>query len=184
MKLHSSVLAVALLAAMPLGASAQVNAQAGGAPPPELRAKIDQARGEAKTAAFNGLSPDHRAKVQAIVDQINAGKLTDLRAAVQQIDGILTPDEAKAVLGERDKMMAAIHGAMPQNQGAPGAGPGPGGPGAATGGEHQGPPGGMMRNRNDAGRVLLQLSVSRETMRALRQKQEQSQPQTQPQNPG
>jgi hypothetical protein len=42
----------------------------------------------------------------------------------------------------------------------------------------------MMRNRNDAGRVLLQLSVSRETMRALRQKQEQSQPQTQPQNPG
>jgi hypothetical protein len=179
MKLHSPLLAMALLAAVPLGASAQVNAQGGGPPPPEVRAKIDQARGEAKTAAFNDLSPDHRAKVQAIVDEVNSGKLTDLRAAVAQIDGILTPEEAKAVLGERDKMMAAVHAAIPHNEGAPGASPGPGGPA----GEHQGASSGMMRNRNDAGRAVLQLSLSRETMRALRQKQQQAQPQTQPQNP-
>jgi hypothetical protein len=170
MKLPLSVLALAVAMAMPLTACAQVNAQSGG-PSPEFRAKMEQVRSDSKTAAFNDLSPDHRAKVQAIVDQINAGKLTDIRGAVQQVDAILTPDESKAVLAERDKMMTAMHAAM-QSEGAPA-------PAASGQGEHRGGPGGgMMRGKPDAGRVLLQLSVSRETMRALRSKQ-----QGQPQNP-
>jgi hypothetical protein len=148
---------------MPLTACAQVNAQSGG-PSPEFRAKMEQVRNDTKTAAFNDLNPDHRARVQAIVDQINAGKLTDIRGAVQQVDAILTPDESKAVLAERDKMMTAMHDAM-QAQGGTA-------PASGQGDHRGGPGGGMMRGKPDAGRVLLQLSVSRETMRALRSKQQ------------
>jgi hypothetical protein len=77
-----------------------------------------------------------------------------VRAAVQQIDAALTPDESKAVLGERDKMIAAIKANMPAGQTGPGA----------NGGQH-----GAMGRGNDAGRFLLQVGVSREKMRQLRQ---------------
>ncbi|HYZ14873.1 MAG TPA: hypothetical protein VE591_00675 [Candidatus Acidoferrum sp.] len=167
MKLSLSVLALAMAAAMPLAASAQANPPSNDGPPPEVRAKMQQARDGARTAAMNDLSPDHRAKVQAIVDKANdAQSMSDLVAAAKQIDTVLTPDEAKAVLGERDKMMQTMRANMPQGAG-PG-GPPPGGPGG---------PGGRGRGgmRNDAGRVLLQLSVSREKMRALREKQQQEQ---------
>ena len=99
--------------------------------------------------------PADRAKVQSIIDQVNNGQQTDVRAAVQQIDAALTPDESKAVLGERDKMIAAIKANMPAGQT---------GPGANGGGQH-----GTMGRGNDAGRFLLQVGVSREKMRQLRQ---------------
>jgi len=161
MKLSLPVLAAVLAAGLPLSACAQQsNAQENGppGPPPEVRAQMQKARDDAKTAAFNDLSAADRAKVQSVIDQLNNGQLTDLRAAAQQIDAALTPAEQKAVLGERDKMMQTMRANMPA--GAPG-GPPPEG----RGGERRG------AMRNDAGFFLLQVSVSREKMRELHQKQ-------------
>jgi hypothetical protein len=170
MKLSLSVLALAMAAAIPLTTCAQVSAQSNDGPPPEARAQMQQARDNARSAAMNDLRPDHRAKVQAILDKANnAQSMTELVDAAKQIDGVLTPDESKAVLGERDKMMQTVHANMPQGE-APGAGQG--GQGGPRNGDHGGQGGGM---RNDAGRVLLQLSLSREKMRALREKQQQQQ---------
>ncbi len=164
MKLSPALLALALAATMPLSACAQsAQAQSQDGPPPEVRAQMQQARDSAKTAAFNDLSADHRAKVQSVVDAVNNGTQTDLRAAATQIDGILSAGESKAVLGERDKMMQTMRANMPN--GGPGRGP-----------DGQGNPNGMHR-ANDAGRFLLQLSVSREKMRELREKQQQQQSQ-------
>lgn len=123
---------------------------------------MQAARDNAKTAAFNDLSPADRAKVQSIIDQVNNGQQTDMRAAVQQIDAILTPAEKTAVLGERTKMTAAIRANMPARP--EGANGGPGSNGAGPNGSH----GGFGRGGNDAGRFLLQLGVSREKMRELR----------------
>jgi hypothetical protein len=179
MKLSPSLLVLALAAAMPLSACAQTaQAQSQDGPPPAARAQMQQARDSAKTAALNDLSADHRARVQSIVDGINNGTQTDLRAAGTQIDAVLSPAEQKAVLAERDKMMTAIRANMPQ--GGPNGGPngaGPGGPGRGPGGrDGQGNPNGM-RRANDAGRFLLQLSISRDKMRELRQKQQPQQSQ-------
>lgn len=175
MKLSLSVLALAMAAAIPLTACAQVNAQSNDGASSDVRAQVQQARDNAKTAAMNDLSPDHRAKVQAIIDKANnAQSMSELLDAAKQIDGVLTPSESKAVLGERDKMMQTMHAEMAQG-GGPGPGQGgPGGPGARNGGDHGGTGAAM---RNDAGRFLLQLSMSREKMRELRAKQ-------QTQNPG
>lgn len=174
MKLSPALLALALAATMPLSACAQsAQAQSQDGPPPGARAQMQQARDAAKTAALNDLSADHRARVQSIVDAVNNGTQTDLRAAATQIDAVLSPDEAKAVLAERTKMMETMRANMPQ-RGPNGAGPGPGGPGRGPDG--QGNPNGM-RRANDAGRFLLQLSVSREKMHELRQKQQQQQSQ-------
>jgi len=171
MKLSPALLALALAATMPLSACAQsAQAQSQDGPPPAARAQMQQARDAAKTAALNDLSADHRARVQSIVDAVNNGTQTDLRAAATQIDAVLSPDEAKAVLAERTKMMQTMRANMPQG-GPNGAGPGPG-----RGPDGQGNPNGM-RRANDAGRFLLQLSVSREKMRELREKQQQQQSQ-------
>ncbi len=153
------MLALALATGFSLAACAQQSnaAENGSGPSPEMRAQMQQARDNAKTAALNDLSPADRAKVQSIIDQVNNGQQTDIRAAVAQIDAVLSPDESKSVLGERDKMIAAIHASMPAGQ----TGPGP------NGGQH----GAMGRGGNDAGRFLLQLGVSREKMRQLRQAQ-------------
>ena len=151
------MLALALATGLSLAACAQQSSAAenGSGASPEMRAQMQQARDNAKTAALNDLSPADRAKVQTIVDQVSNGQLTDLRGAAQQIDAILTLDESKAVLGERDKMMAAIRANMPA--------------GAAPGGHPQGATG--AHRVNDAGGFLLQLSISREKLRALRQAQ-------------
>jgi hypothetical protein len=172
MKLSPALLALALAATMPLSACAQsAQAQSQDGPPPEVRAQMQQARDGAKTAALNDLSADHRAKVQSVIDGVNNGTQTDLRAAATQIDGILSPGESKAVLAERDKMMQTMRANMP-NGGPNGAGPG----GTGRGPDGQRNPNGMHR-ANDAGRFLLQLSVSREKMRELRQQQQQKQSQ-------
>ncbi len=171
------VLAAALALAMPLSACAQsAQAQSQDGPPPAVRAQMQQARDAAKTAALNDLSADHRARVQSVVDAVSNGSQTDLRAAATQIDGILSPAEQTAVLAERTKMMQTIRAAMPQ--GGPNGAPGGARPGGADRGPGQAGPGGM-RGGNDAGRFLLQLSLSREKMRELRQKQQGQPPQGQ-----
>jgi hypothetical protein len=145
---------------------------------------MQAAHDSAKTAAFNDLSAGSRAKVQAIVDQVNNGQLTDLRAAAQQIDAVLTPAETKAVLAERDKLMQTMRANMPPRP--DGAMPGPNGPppngpppGAAPNGP---PPNGAPNNADhphrgmggmkDAGGFLLRLAVSPEKMHQLHQMQQ------------
>jgi hypothetical protein len=168
MKLSLSALALVLATGLPLAACAQQGNAADNGPSPEMRAQMQQARDTAKTAALADLSAANRAKVQSIIDQINNGQQTDLRAAAQQIDTALTPAETKAVLAERDKMMATMRANMPARpDGAGPGGPSMNGPGA-NGGQRGGPGGGRM---NDAGRFLLSLGVSREKMRELRKAQ-------------
>ena len=195
MKLSLPMLALLVATGFPLAACAQQsNAADNGGPSPEMRAQMQQARDNTKTAALNDLTPANRAKVQSVIDQVNNGQLTDLRAAAQQINAALTPAEAKAVLAERDKMMATIRANMPARpdgagpnggpgpNAGPGAGPnaGPGPSGAPPNADHpRGAFGG--RGGNDAGRFLLSLGVSREKMRALRDAQMQQQPQQKPQ---
>jgi Spy/CpxP family protein refolding chaperone len=195
MKLSLPVLALVVATGLPLAACAQQsNAADNGGPSPEMRAQMQQARDNTKTAALNDLTPANRAKVQSIIDQVNNGQLTDLRAAAQQIDAALSPAETKAVLAERDKMMQTIRANMPPRpngagpNGGPGANGGPGpnaGPNAGPGPNGAPPnadrPRGAWGGRggNDAGRFLLSLGVSREKMRALREAQMQQQPKPQ-----
>jgi hypothetical protein len=172
MKLSLPVLALVLATGMPLAACAQQSNAAENGPSPEVRAQMQQARDNARTAALNDLSAADRAKVQAIINQVNNGQLTDLRAAAQQIDAALTPAESQAVLGERTKMMAAFranHPNMGPNggpNGGPGAGPN-GGPGPNGAPPNGGRGFGGGRNQT-AGRFLLQLGVSPEKMKQLR----------------
>jgi hypothetical protein len=175
MKLSLPVLAAVLAAGLPLSVLAQAGGPPNG-PPPEMRAQMQAAHDAAKTAAFNDLSAATRAKVQAVIDQINGGQLTDVRAAAQQIDAMLTPAEAKAVLAERDKMMQSIQANMPARP----DGASPNGPGAMAAGPNgaapKGPHDGMGRGGNDAGRFLISLGVSREKMHELHKAQMQQQP--------
>jgi len=167
MKLSLPVLALVLATGLPLAACAQQGNAADNGPSPEVRAQMQQARDTAKTAALNDLSAANRAKVQSIIDQVNNGQQTDLKAAAQQIDAALTPAESKAVLGERDKLMQTMRANMPPRpDGAgPNGGPGMNGPGA----NGAGPNGAHgARGGNDVGRFLLSLGVSREKMRELR----------------
>lgn len=184
MKLSLPVLALVVATGMPLAACAQQSNAAENGPSPEVRAQMQQARDNAKTAAFNDLTPADRAKVQAIIDQVNNGQLTDLRAAAQQIDAAITPAEAQAVLAERTKMMQTFRANHPEGMGpngGPGAGPnaGPGaGPNGAPGanGEHRGFGG----RHQTAGRFLLQLGVSPEKMKQLRDAMRQQMQQQSP----
>lgn len=135
--------AFVLALAAPLGASAQMF---DGSIPPAIL----QARDQAKTAAFNDLSADHRVKVQAIVAQYNSGSI-QRDDAVKQIDAVLTPDETKAVLGEQQKMRDAMRQAFANNGGGNGG----------FGGEHRAPgSNGGQRRAADAGRFLLMLSAT------------------------
>ena len=122
-------------------------------PPPAVRQQLEQLHATARTNAFNALSADHRAKVQSIVDQVNAGTL-DRRDAATQIDAILSPDEKTAVLAEGKKMREAMRTYFAQNPppgGTMGAGPnGPGGQNANR--PHRTP---------SAGRTLLMLGANR-----------------------
>jgi hypothetical protein len=173
--MHTALLAAALVA-LPAAALAQGAPGPDAGPPADVRAQMDQARADARTAAFAKLSPAHRAGVQAVIDRVNAGKLTDLADAAAQIDANLTPDESAAVLAQRQTLMAAMHHGAP-NGGGPPPGMQPPGEGGAPPGESGPPPGagppgdgqGHGTHAADAGRFLLMLSVSRETMRALRQ---------------
>jgi hypothetical protein len=131
--------AVALAIGAPLTALAQMGP--GDGPPPQFV----QIRDNAKTAAFNDLTPDHRAKVQAIADRAAGGSL-DREDAAKQIDAILTPAEAQAVLGEQQKMRDAMRQAFASAGGN-------GGFGNREGYQRSGE-----RRQPDAGRFLLMLS--------------------------
>jgi hypothetical protein len=164
------VLAVAASALALTGCGGNAQAQDGGNGPganSPMRAAMEKARDDAKTSAMGDLSADHRAQVQKIVDAVNAGTDTDLSGAVQQVDAILSPDEAKAVSGERDKMMATVKAAVQANGGGTTGGQAGGG---ATGARRGG--GGMMRSK-DPGRFLLMVNLSRERMQALRAARQQ-----------
>jgi hypothetical protein len=114
-----------------------------------MRAQFEQARTQAKTAAFNDLSADHRAKVQAIIDRVQSGSL-DPRDAGSQIDAILTPAESQAVLGEAQKLRDAMRQLFAAQGGGGFSGQRPGG----EAGAHRG----GMNRKPDAGRFLLMVS--------------------------
>jgi hypothetical protein len=122
---------------------------------------MEKVRDDTKAAVMADLSADHRAQIQKIADGVNAGTDTDLAAAMQQVDAILSPAEVKAVLGERDKMSAAMVALRAQY--APNAAAGQGGA--------RRPGGGMMRSK-DPGRFVLMVNLSNERMRALRAAQQ------------
>src|SRR5579862_2211961 len=123
--------------ASPLAALAQTPpAGPFGGPSPEMRAQFQKIRAQYQTAALNDLSADHRAKVQAILAQVQSGSL-DRRDAATQIDGILTPAESQAVLAEGQKMRNDMRKAMAADANAQG---------------HH------MNRKPDAGRILMMLS--------------------------
>jgi hypothetical protein len=94
---------------------------------PDMIAKIEHARLQAKSEAYAALSAPHRVAVAAVVAQVNAGKITDLKVATEKIDAILTYNEAKAILAAGRKAMMQIHGPHMRGPGGPG-GPMRGGP--------------------------------------------------------
>jgi hypothetical protein len=152
MKQRLSLVAAFALAALPLAAPAQTPAPMMSPGPrpcghmkpwprpsmsPAMMAKIQTARAQAKTAAYAALSGPHRAAVEAIVAQVNSGKITDLHVATDKIDAVLTYNEAKAVFAAAHTAMMQVHGPHMRGPGGPmGGGPPGGGPMAG------GPPGG------------------------------------------
>jgi hypothetical protein len=152
------LLAFAFAAALiPAAAAAQATPGPGG-PPPD-RAKFEQYRAVARANALKALSPDHQAKVQAVVTALVGGSIK-MRDATAQIDAILSPDESKALLAQAQQMRNAMSAANG------GSNPPPGG---AMG---QGPPGGAQTN---AGRFLLRLLLTPQQMRSLRDQQPKQQ---------
>src|ERR1700722_3992852 len=121
------VLALAASLVPLVACTGQSNAQeGGGGASPEMRAKMDAVRTDAKTATFAALSDAHRTAVQAIVDQFDAdGSALTLSAATQQIDALLSPQETTAVLAQNQKMRDAMRAAF-ASSGGPGAQGGPG----------------------------------------------------------
>ena len=181
MKIIASAIAAAFAAAIPFAVLAQgappPGAPPAGGPPGGGWSEMQKTRDDTRAAAFNDLAPTHRAQVQSIVDRLNAGSLSDLRAVAQQIDALLTPDEAKAVLAERDKMREAMRARF-REAGAGGLPPngGPANPPPLNAGPNGAPPGATpdgprrfdrMGHMNDAGTFLLQVAVTPERMRAL-----------------
>ncbi len=136
------------LAVLPVASLAQMSP--GVLPSTEVRAQLEQARNTSKTEAMNALSADHRAKVQAILSQLENGSLSR-KDAQTKIDNLLTPQESQAVLAAGQKMADAMHAAFSN------AGP-------SQGGSHQGgPPQGAQPQgpgKLDAGMVLVLLNSS------------------------
>jgi len=162
MKYTYLALALSLVLA-PVAASAQPGPGPGMTP--ELRAKFEQVRADAKANTLKALSADHQTKIQAIVDGFNAGT-TAPPDAVAQIDAVLTSDESKAVLDQEQKMRDAQVALRP-----PSADAAAGAPAGAPGADR--PRGDGMGRKADAGRYLLTLLASpdklREAMKAMRE---------------
>jgi hypothetical protein len=149
------------LALAPVMASAEPSPGSGG-PSPELRAKFDQLRADAKTNSLKALSADHQSKIQAIVGGFNAGSVTPTDA-IAQIDAILTPDESKAILDQSQKLRDARKALRPAD-----AGPAP---------ERANADKPKADATPDAGRILLSFLASpeklREAMRAMHEQKSQ-----------
>jgi len=93
--------------------------------------------------------------VQAVVDQLNAGKITDPRAAVQQIDAILTPDEAASILLIGAKMRSDMRALVTPSVAAPSSPP-----------PSERRDEGATRRAPDAGQVLLNVMLTRDQLNA------------------
>jgi hypothetical protein len=150
-----------------------------------MRAKMDAMRAQSKADAFGALSPDHRAKVQAIVAQVSAGSL-EPRDAVAQIDALLTPDERQSVEAVAEKSRDQMRAAFAGPGGPPPGGPPPAGAPAPVGSPPSyvapgssvvppnGPPpeGGPAMHghwhRPTAGGFLLRLSMAPDAMHGMR----------------
>ena len=117
-----------------------------------MRAQMEQIHTTARNNALNDLSGDHRNRVQAIINQVNAGTL-GRRTAAQQIDAFLSPDESQAVLAEGQKMRDSMRAMFQQQNGnmQPPNGDRMRGEGQAQG----------RRRTPDAGRVLVMLASNR-----------------------
>lgn len=116
---------------------------------PDPRAMMQKIFVEAKTNAFAALSPDHRTRVGTIVQQLNTGAV-DRRAAAEQIDALLSPNEKTAILAVEQKAFGELRAA--RSAANPNAAvPAPGGPPPGA------PPGGV-RRAPDPGRFLVLLS--------------------------
>ena len=164
MKRLFAVLALCGTVVLPVAASAQAGPPGMGGPPsPQQQAAMEKLRADAKASAYAALTPAHAASVQGIVAQVAAGTL-DRRAAAGQIDALLSPDEAKAVLAAETKSRAAMRAAF---AGAGGPPPPPGGPPPGAGGPPPGagPPGGGRFGPPSAGRFLLMVSMAPRQMR-------------------
>jgi hypothetical protein len=169
-------LAVLAVASLCPGLAGAQNPPAG-TPPPDLRAQMQAMRAGARTQSFAALTPAHRAKVQAIVDQFDSGAIGTPREAVQQIDAVLSPDESKAVVAIAVQMRANMRAAReaggatgsgpnggPPNGGPPNGAPPNGGP--PNGGPPvAGPGGGPGARQPDAGRFLLMMAANPAKMR-------------------
>jgi translation initiation factor IF-2 len=175
MKRTFMLLALCATVAVPAVAFAQAGPGPGPgmpAPPsPEQRAMMEKLRADAKTSAYNALTPAHRDRVTAIVADVAAGKQSRADAA-KAIDDLLTPDEQKAVRDAATASFQARRAAM----GAAGPPPGPPnatapGPNAAQPGPNGPPPGaagpGGPRFAPSAGRFLLMVSLTRGQLRNL-----------------
>lgn len=151
MKLNALLAMCVCLAFAPVAVSAQ-GAPSNGPPPSQ---EMQQARDNAKTAAMNDLTPDHRTAVQGIVQKFDAGSVT-MSDAATQIDSLLTPNESQAVLSEAQKYREARQQAFAQGGGPP---QGMGGqPGLGPGSHHGG-------HKPDAARFLLMVSASPDALR-------------------
>jgi hypothetical protein len=144
------LIALALSAgiAVPVAVIAQQQGQAPPmrqAPSPEMRSQMQKIFADAKTGALAALSADHRTRVQSIVGQVNAGTL-DRRAASQQIDELLTPNEKTAISAlsqkSRDEMRS-----LRESSGMTGGPP--------AGAPQGGPPRGGTHRTPDPGRFLV-----------------------------
>ncbi len=97
--------------------------------------------------------------MQAIIDQVNNNSL-DRQTAASQIDAILTPSEAQAVLAQGTRMRDAMRQIFAQNA-QQGGQSGPGGFGQnGPNGQRDG--GNQNRRTPDAGRTLLMLGRIRQ----------------------
>ncbi len=160
-RMKATPFVIALCALLAAPAVAQQGPPDAGAPDMQQAA---QARASALAGANAALAGDHQAKVAAIVEQVKAGRLSDARDAAKQIDAILTPQEAKAVLAARDKMRADLQAARGDAGGGGMPGGEPGGRGTYGGGRHGGRDSSL---RDDAGFALLSLNLDRDQMRSL-----------------
>jgi hypothetical protein len=181
MKRTFMLLALCATVAVPAGAFAQAGPGPGqpAQMSPEQRATMEKLRADAKTSAYNALTPAHRDRVTAIVADVAAGKETGADA-VKAINDLLTPDEQKAVRDASTASFQAMRTAMgvtgpppgPPNAAAPGPNAAQPGPNAAQPAPNGPPPPrgygpGGSRYRPSPGRYLLMVSLTRAQTRNL-----------------
>jgi hypothetical protein len=69
---------------------------------PVVTDEFQQARETARASVLSNLTPDHRAKTQAILNQFNRGAIS-MPDAARAIDGVLSQAECKAVMDQEQQ---------------------------------------------------------------------------------